>query len=736
MPTNVSRYTCSFSDLAWESVDLDEDGKSASTGAETLPMFPKARYVKRYLEAYAERYIPPEYIGLSCTVTEVKKVRDGNVSQWSIKWQSSPGTCSTSSPTGTNGSSSQEELQDGTAVHQAKFNYLVIGSGFFGTPKTFDLPGIQKFSGTGSMVKHSSKLRNLDQDLLNGGSGKIVVVGGSFSGAEAAATMAFQLSSSKYSPDNRSPDYSGYTVHHITSRPFWVFPHYVLRPRPAGEEDQMPSAKALRPEFIPLEMAGNNLSNRAEDVIMHRRTDKVSPAAMRMGNERISKYLGTRQAGLGNGALSFDGQERMDTQIPWLAVSPSYAEFVRSGDITVHMGSMVGMESQSLKAVTGEGETQPSFQLDDATLLITATGFSPDKSLSFLESEVLESMNYKPNNDYEPLSLGEFSIASPAQPQLGFVGFYRGPYFGVMEMQARYLGKLWSGELELPIELPEKDKIDQISSSSSKDDDTVTQRGQFPMADYVGLMETLARKLGIDRVPIPGLPEPNGRGQGVVIASRYPSPNISSTDMQEVDTTLSSLARTLNIPPTPTGSTHHLSPAIFRALAGPWHLHRTLTSSPLHPAYPSGTFTGTATFHPRTPTAPGYAAEMLYIEDGELTTTTGFVMRGRRRYVYRLGEGEGGRISCWFVKPADNLSVDYLFHEIAFTSLEGNGPEHGEEEEGWKGIGSSHLCIEDMYESEYKFYFAGVDVRKWELGYVVKGPGKDYETKGVFTRDR
>lgn len=38
---------------------------------------------------------------------------------------------------------------------------------------------------------------------------------------------------------------------------------------------------------------------------------------------------------------------------------------------------------------------------------------------------------------------------------------------------------------------------------------------------------------------------------------------------------------------------------------------------------PSGTFAGTAAFAPREPTAPGYAAEYLYAEEGVLRTDNG-----------------------------------------------------------------------------------------------------------------
>jgi hypothetical protein len=587
-----------------------------------------------------------------------------------------------------------------------------VASGFFAVPKMLDIPGIEEFS-TNAKLRHSSKLRDLDEDLVDGGSGKIVIVGGSMSGVEATATVAFQLSSAKHAPGKRK-DYSKYTVHHVTSKPFWVLPPYVLGQAPSSENKGIARTS---PSFLPLEMAGNNLSGRAEEVVSYRPSKEVSQASIKWTNARISQMLGTKQETLGGGALSFEG-ERMDTQMPWIAVSPTYAGFVRSGDIRVHLGSVVKMNVTTLEASGGV-----PFQLDDVVLLVVATGFDPHASLSFLPSEVLQSMGYKAHDNYDPLSRDQFAIKNDAQPHLGFVGFYRGPWFGVMEMQARYLGKLWSderqvskatGELNGPVPASANEKL---------------PRGQFPMADYVGLMESLARETGVRRIPIPGLPEKTGRGQGVVVASRYPSPNISERGAEEVNKTLRSLARTLGIAETDNPSQEPgicrpnleiLGPATFRALQGNWNLHRTLTSA--LPQYPSGTFRGTASFYPREPTTPEYVAEMLYVEDGEFTTLQGFVIKGRRRYIYRLKDRVG--ISSWFVK-ADGLTVDYMFQTLAFEI---------DEREGWKAVGSSHLCVEDYYESDYRFHFDGVDIEKWELGYEVNGPNKDYSTKSTFTR--
>lgn len=707
MPTNISRYTCAFSDLAWESINLGNDSPGVHVD---LPMFPKARHVKRYLETYANWYIPAKHIGLDCNVIRTTPYNHNGVTRWSVEWEVSPGA---SVPSFTSLIGAKEtSANTGPCRYEAEFDYLVVASGFFAVPKMLDIPGIGEFS-TKAKLKHSSKLRDLHEDLVDGGSGKIVIVGGSMSGVEAAATVAFQLSSAKHAPGN-GKDFSKYTVHHLTSKPFWVLPPYVLRQVPPGEKEGI---ERTSPGFLPLEMAGNNLSTRTEEVVSYRPSKEVSQTSIKWTNTRISQMLGTEQETLGDGTLSFQGQ-RMDTKLPWIAVSPTYAGFVQSGDIRVHLGSVVNMNATTLAA---SGDVP--FQLNDVALLVVATGFDPHASLSFLPSEVLQSLGYNAQDNYEPLSRDRFGVRNEKQPHLGFVGFYRGPWFGVMEMQARYLGKLWSDEC------PAANATGEHNGQKPPLTNEKLPRGQFPMADYVGLMESLARETGVRRIPIPGLPEKNCRGQGVVVASRYPSPNISDRGAEEVEKTLRSLAHTLGLAPPDSPSQEPgictpnlklLSPATFRALQGNWNLYRTLNSA--LPQYPSGTFRGTASFHPRDPTAPEYSAEMLYVEDGELTTLQGFVMRGHRRYVYRLKDGAG--ISSWFVK-SDGLTVDYLFHTLAFEI---------DEHEGWKAIGSSHLCLEDYYESDYRFYFNGVNIKKWELGYQVNGPKKDYSTKSTFSR--
>lgn len=81
MPTNLSRFSVSFSDLAWESVE--------GLGSGDLPMFPRAWQVGKYLEKYAELYVPREVLRLGCRVVRTLRQKiDGDNSgmKWIVEW--------------------------------------------------------------------------------------------------------------------------------------------------------------------------------------------------------------------------------------------------------------------------------------------------------------------------------------------------------------------------------------------------------------------------------------------------------------------------------------------------------------------------------------------------------------------------------------------------------------------------------------------------------------------------
>jgi cation diffusion facilitator CzcD-associated flavoprotein CzcO len=234
MCTNLSRHTVSFSDMAWP---------------EASPTFPKAWQVGQYLKRYTERYYG---IDVKTSSKVVKAVRYPDVSlskRWKIEVQrnkpdasvaAKPNSFSEADPSGEEDSKTSFDKVNGS-IETYFFDYLIVASGFFGKPK-FPYER-SRFSGP---VQYSTQFRSL-QDLLKPNNGdldtqgsKIVVVGGSMSGAEIAASIAMQLSSDIHSPGPAHiNDASKYTVHHIVRRAFWVMPLFLpVKPLLSAQGDQ------------------------------------------------------------------------------------------------------------------------------------------------------------------------------------------------------------------------------------------------------------------------------------------------------------------------------------------------------------------------------------------------------------------------------------------------------------------------------------------------------------------
>jgi hypothetical protein len=129
--------------------------------------------------------------------------------------------------------------------------------------------------------------------------------------------------------------------------------------------------------------------------------------------------------------------------------------------------------------------------IEDVAVIICATGFDASPSLNFLSTKVLQILQYDSTDDGLPLALNVHATVSRSIPSLGFVGFYRSPYWGVMEMQARYLAKLWSGDYTATKAL-EMDTTMESMMKLRKN----PRRSQFPMGDYAYLMESLTEIVG------------------------------------------------------------------------------------------------------------------------------------------------------------------------------------------------------------------------------------------------
>ncbi|KAH8146434.1 uncharacterized protein LAJ45_09627 [Morchella importuna] len=687
---NHSRYTCSFSDLAWP---------------ETAPMFPPVAEMGNYLQRYREKYIPESALRLSCPVTKITKEDDGS---WRVEWRD------------------KVKEEDGAE----KFDFLAICSGFFSAPYVPPIPGLSSFKGE---VIHSADFEKLDIK----GKKKIVVVGGSMTGIEAAADIALHLSSQEGS---EKPE-----IVHLFSRPFWNLAKYFAVPN-----EQDPTA----PRFLPLDLLMYDFNARLADA---GKPPKSMEEISRAVSEKMKEFVGHDQAEL---SPEMQVTEKYMNQMPWVAISDSYGSFVREGAIKTVLGRVAAMDGNTVKLEQGEDYSET--EITDADTVILATGYHPASSLmNILPEDIYTALTSSStpipeDPNFAPLILYNLCLHPVFQQTAGFAGMYKGPYFGIIEMQGRWLAALFSGEVSWPSTEDMTTAITDLAAARTKriDSAETTFRPQWAAPDYIGVVNDIRERLSIPSAPSATSFFPN---------TMIPAHFAPASSHAEATKALSDL-QSLLVPPTPI--TKFTAAAVFRGLQGHWSLSRRITSR--NSAFPSGTFTGTADFRPReatftsllqhTPTGPtcttanlthtplpktpgGECVEYLYNETGTFLTDTGFTMTGARSYIYRY-HPDTDTITVWFVKTDGSGAVDYFFHALEFlppgaTSTDGGSSGDGEVDQpgGWKAK-SEHLCVKDWYWPSYRFAFRPrtPDLERFWIRYRVEGPNKDYTAEARYGR--
>lgn len=329
----------------------------------------------------------------------------------------------------------------------------------------------------------------------------------------------------------------------------------------------------------------------------------------------MSNLLGSDQDDLPTSELAMvDG---VRSEVPFLSISDNYTEFVRSGDIKVTKGKVTGYLKGGLNTIKVENNDEEQV-IKDVAAVVFATGFETAPTVDFLPDDILQTLQFDPSGDEFPLALNVHSVVSRKYPSLGFVGFYRSPYWGVIEMQARFLGKLWSGDERAAKVLAEDTTMDAMLKIR-KD----PRLSQFPMGDYLYLMESFSELLDIKRQEPSG--DPSSR-TGLVFGPRYTFDDKNETERKETDLALKLFYDEFE----QSKQGKFLARAVFRAMQGDWKLDREIKS--FIDSYPSGKLEGTAQFLPRYPTTEGFDAEYLYLERGDFTSSAGFRFSAKRRY--------------------------------------------------------------------------------------------------------
>jgi hypothetical protein len=652
MRTNLSRFTVSFSDHSWNDESQDKERKEEA-------MFPQAWKVGEYLKSYANRFLPRETLRLSCRVIRTQRNHsDKNdtttAGKWTVEW-------------------TDQHHSDGGKHLSESFDYLVVASGYFSRPFIPPVTGLGRFPK--ERIMHSSSLRSNSQILASLGEedGKILVVGGSMSGAEAAASIALDLSSTNTDPKMTR------SVHHITTRPFWAVPTYL----PANDQPG---------SFLPLDMVMYDLSRRPPGDIQYA-LGPVTTERANIVHAYFESLLGSDQSDVAKGlALRAESEDR--NSAPWVAVTDHYAGFVRSGDIVPTLGRVLAAhwtatEEGSKGFVEIEQNDRKTMKLDNVVAIVFATGFAPFESLPLLPEEVLQILEYTDKDTVFPIVLDEKGVRNPNIPDLGFVGMYRGPYWGVMEMQARSLARQWSGQTDVNNDIT---KVKDLRTTSS--------RAQFPMGDYVGLMETFAREM---RIPRKSLQNDMTERTGPVIPARY----FESTTTDENSNSSNSMIKSLQnllLDPTDPSANHKerqrgLSKAILRALHGHWRYER----ETLLETTTATTTTGQASirlqkasFHQDV----GLTTEFIYEED------LGTAQQEESRVTFRISE-EDGRIYT--------TRQDATTGRLRFVNVEKIDDDDSNAPYRYRHFAREGNKTSSDIERTYIFNLRGVTITSWEV---------------------
>lgn len=343
------------------------------------------------------------------------------------------------------------------------------------------------------------------------------------------------------------------------------------------------------------------------------------------------------------------------------------------------------------------------------TGIIEATGYQADPDL--FDGELKRLLGYDNHCPRIPLLLSRGSVFATKVSNLAFVGFYEGPYWGVMEMQARLIAETWVQEKHTPRD--EQAKIYQPEDAKNIRcalEENPEHVPQFWMGDYVGLVEELARETRATRND-----STLGTRMGPLSPSRYCSGQSSADALaviEEISHVVQGSSTKAQFVPT----------AVFRGLQGLWSLQRTIEVHGLPSA--SGSFVGAAHFHPRIPTSAAYTTEYLYVEEGIFASRSGVSMPISRRYVYRYDE-VNDIITTWLTakdgKTAAAQCMSWTFEAPPSSYT------------GWVANGE-HRCARESYREKGEFTFDGAYLDRFILTTSVDGSSKKYIHVSLYSR--
>ncbi|KAJ4294128.1 hypothetical protein N0V90_007818 [Kalmusia sp. IMI 367209] len=655
MRTNQSKFTMSFSDLSWESIDLQ--GQSA-------PIYPKASQVYQYLTQYWERYIPPEIVQFRTTVQEVEQledVGDGEQRRWKIQ------LC--------------RDLGDRmTELSEITFDYIVAAPGFFSIPK---MPRLNESSNSTVPILHSTQYRMLSDidsgHKLSTGDRRVLVVGGSHSGGDIAALLALQISDAQYSPDStesKRAKWRPVRVLHISSHEMFALPSFI----------RDPSASSCT--FQPADFTLFDRSSRPADPPPEFTVGLVTPEKITASRKMIHTIVDGNEGSLDT--------RRVDNLAPIGILGDTYSQFLKTGEIFQHRGTVQNLESSNkspfLTANITNYNGTTSTTVKEICAVIYATGFDVSSSLSFLSESTKSALEFDPTTPQVPIILDKsFLSQNSSIPTLAVLGF-AGAYWPLLEMQARAIVREWTFSSH-PTKTPAQSTQHAKLLEFYRDLRRAVKEGKKaeiphnPFGDTVGAMEQASREFGLERFDL-GFSET----EGFICSARYTDPGSDKTEAMKTLMAIQSVRHQAR-------DGAFLARAVFFGLHGEWTAACRESTA--------GVVFSHHSLHPRYPTEASFDWE--YFMSGN---TNGKSLRR----VYRYEEAQD-LITVWNI-GVDGYSAESLYSTLDFKS---SWQERGKDTAVAVTVAAVGSAEETHGFALYRFLFTGAELKMWTLNKVGRG---------------
>jgi dimethylaniline monooxygenase (N-oxide forming) len=385
--TNLSHYSCSFSDFPWP---------------QGTDVFPMRHRVIDYLKRYAEAFDLIRHIRFG---TAVERVEPKGEHLWRVVTLA------------------------GDRREEREFDHVVVASGVFSRPHVPEFEGLASFRGR---IFHAADCHSEEANRENLGGKRVLIVGAAFSGTEIAGQI------------------SG-IAERVTvglRNPMWFLPRWV---QPWTGAPRYPA-----------------------DLVFYNRSPRNPLTAC--PRAYLRQVCG--DPGEVSPELAFDDVENAPLTV---VTADGFLSLVAAGRVRVRRSRAFAFDERGVLYADGTRE--------DIDAVVMCTGFV--SALPFLAPEVREALEFDPVDQLQPVLLHK-QVFLPGFPGLAFVGYYRGPYFPIMELHGRWVARVASGEIALPPLAEMRGGVDMERRIRTR-----RPRPQFPHGDYVRLADDLAKESGV-----------------------------------------------------------------------------------------------------------------------------------------------------------------------------------------------------------------------------------------------